>query len=122
MNEYELIEVSISVVAGGMTAVSIYLTVVSAFLIAAFMAGDRLTKGQAIITIGLFVSGAIFATYGTVEHFLTLENFQQRLVEIGGSTTKMSGAVTAIALGTLQTLGIMGSLKFLWDVRHPKKE
>ena len=118
MNEYELVEVSISVAAGGMTAVSIYLTVVSAFLIAAFMAGDRLTKGQAVITTGLFVSAAIFATYGTVEHFLTLANFQQRLAEMGGDTTTMSGAVTAIAVGTLETLGIIGSLKFLWDVRH----
>lgn len=118
MNEYELVEVSISAAAGGMTAVSIYLTVVSAFLIAAFMAGDRLTKGQVTITTGLFVSAAIFATYGTVEHFLTLANFQQRLADMGGGATTMSGAVTAIALGTIETLGIIGSLKFLWDVRH----
>jgi hypothetical protein len=63
MTEYELVE-SIGVYASNsLQALSLYLTMVSAYLIVAFMAGDKLARRQVITINTLFIIGALLFTY-----------------------------------------------------------
>jgi hypothetical protein len=120
MTEYELtdaINSSMSVYASTFT---LYLTVISAYLIAGFMAGDRLSKQQFIIisVLFFFASGlTVFALYGAGAR-ITYAADALRLAD--AENPIKFNAMFNYVLAAICTLGIIASFKFWWDIRHPK--
>ena len=103
-----------------MTAISIYLTIVSAYLVASFVAGSRLTSSQFAITGVLFISAASFFAYVSVGCILRQDFYASMLGQIQTNSTIYVSRYLALMMGVTQALGIVASLKFMWDVRHPK--
>ena len=58
MTEYELVDAANSTLSLFLSTILAYLTIVSAYLIAAFMSGDKLTRQQFIVISVLFVFAA----------------------------------------------------------------
>jgi hypothetical protein len=81
MTEAELVEAVNSSWSLVIDAMGSYMTIVSAYLIAAYLAGEKLTTSQAGIISALFVT-----------------------------------------MTSLCSVGILVSLKFMWDIRHSKTE
>lgn len=121
MTEAELWELLNAYNTAGMTALALYFTVVSSFLIVAYLAGSDLTKYQAIIISGLFVIFAGLFTYGTIGYFERALYFTTRMPAYTDSTFRMNPAMPPI-IGTVQCIGIITSLIFLWQVRRSKKK
>lgn len=116
---------------------TIFLTVVSAFLGAAYIVGAKLTKPQAIIGSAVFTAAALFNTQQVYSFF---KEFDGQLRTIGeqyiqmaevyekpewatyGISIQASAAESLheYALLGLMTLGIFASLYFMWSVRNPK--
>ena len=116
---------------------TIYLTVVSAFLGAAYIGGAKLTRPQAIIASAVFTFAGLFSAQQVYTFF---KEFDSQLRTIGEMYRHMAdvydkpgwlinseaviedseaGLHEYILLG-LMILGILASLYFMWSVRHPE--
>jgi hypothetical protein len=101
---------------------SLYLTVTSAYLIVAFMAGDRLTNSQAIIISTLYIFIAAITTYSMYAWLGRAFYFSNKLKETGVDMPFYSRDGLEFVLASVLLAGILACLKFMWDVRHPKTE
>ena len=98
------------------SAMGLYVTVTSGYLLVAYLAGKDLTRLQAVIISVLYVTFAIFNTIAVVTYFQNAFYF--------GHTYGAGRAPywPVYGLGVLFSLGILACLKFMWDVRRPKTE
>lgn len=117
MTEHEILDNMLASFGLGLTAVVLYLTVLSSFLIVAYFAGAKLTRAQATIVIGLFVLAAIFATWASVAFLAAARELQ--LLQATAPIYSRQLAPHHLIL-PVELIGILASLKFMWDVRHPK--
>ena len=120
MSELELVEAANSSWALVISAIGLYMTVTSAYLIVAFMAGVRLTTSQAGIISALYTamaSALLTALYAWVARSVY---YSEKLAAI---EPKASGSII-YEVPTVTTVmciaGVLASLKFMWDIRHPK--
>ena len=120
MTEFELVESIGIFISNSLSSISVYLTILSAYLVAAFIAGNRLTRSQVVVINTLFVTGALIFTYSTIGLLLRQSYFASKLVEIQTDTWLAGTAPMAQIIGIVQLGGIIACLKFMWDVRHPK--
>lgn len=106
--------VATEILAAAGSAMSLYLTVISGYLLVAYIAGKELTFLQTTIITVLFGFFAGLNTIATMSYMESAHYF--------GSTygAGRSPAWAAPAVGTVLFLGILAALKFMWDVRHPK--
>jgi hypothetical protein len=122
MTEAELLEATGLAANTALTGISLYMTIVSAYLITAFTAGSRLTRSQTfVISVGFVVGAGIFI-YVVIANALRQVYFTARLSEIQTDATFYFSDRTTILIGSVLVMGIIASLKFMWDVRHPKAE
>ena len=99
-----------------MTAMSLYVTAVSGYLLVAFFIGPKLTLVQTATFTILFLVFAGFMAYGAFGFF---ENAYEFGREYGrGYAQPWVGDLALITQGG----GIIASVYFMWQVRHPKTE
>jgi hypothetical protein len=121
VSEYELVESIGIYISNSIQSISIYLTVVSAYLVAAFIAGERLTRRQVVIVNCLFVAGAGIFTYTTIGLLFRQQHYVLELAQLQPKIVLPGRVPLAPIMGFVQLGGIGASLKFMWDVRHPKE-
>ena len=117
MTEGEMVESFISAYAMGIGALTLYTTILSGYLVTAYVAGLKMTRLQTLTVSVLFVTTALFASWGTIG-FL----YGGRILhELQSTVPLLTSRVAPFQIiGVIQVLGIFASLKFMWDVRHPK--
>ena len=103
-------------IGGAQNAMTLYLTATSGYLLVAYLAGKELTRSQVVIINCLYATFASFATLAAVSFFESAFHF--------GNTygIGMMHRWPAYSVGILFSLGILASLKFMWDVRYPVPE
>ncbi|QFU75127.1 hypothetical protein EY643_05390 [Halioglobus maricola] len=106
------------------TMMGLLISVISGYLVVAFVAGERMTRSQ-VVLVNIF--------YGFISGFLTwaLHEMSHRaaIIETAGYNLA-SGEVAkltarddiALLLVMAFSLTVVGSYKFMWDIRHPKTE
>lgn len=115
--EPELIEAGTSLLEAEMLGMSIYIFVVSGYLVVAYVAGKRLERFQLFTISVLFVTFSFFASIGTFGLIRGGVN------AVAGIDDGLGGVVHAIyvavpyAITSVQLLGIGLSLKFMLDQR-----
>ena len=122
MTEYELTDAINSTMSVYASSFTLYLTIISAYLIAGFVAGDRLNSQQFLIisVLFFFASGlTVFAMFGAGTRIAYAAD-ALRLADVENPIRFKSSFNYALA--TICTLGIMASFKFWWDIRHPKTD
>jgi hypothetical protein len=122
MTEYELTDLTATAATLVMTAISIYLTIVSAYLIAAFTTGTKLNRSQAFVISTLFVFGSSLFIYAAVVNLLKQIYIIERLVELQAAQPFYFSERSAVLIAIFLISGVIASLKFMWDIRHPKTE
>ena len=75
MSEAELWELVIACNDTGLTAIVLYLTTASSYLVAAFLVGTKLTEYQVTVVSGLFVVFAGLFTYFTIGYTIMGSKF-----------------------------------------------
>lgn len=98
------------------SAMSLYLTVVSGYLLVAYLIGKNLTFLQTTIITTLFLFFCTTNTISTVTLMQTAYYFGHTYGE--GRFPSWAAAVVGIILSG----GILAAIKFMWDVRHPKPD
>lgn len=122
MTEFELIEAVNSTMSINGSLVLGYSTVISAYLVAAFVAGEKLNWQQFAIVSILFVffSGSmVFALWGTGSRVAYLAE-ALRSIDPQHPIRYTYGFRNGVVVIT--GVGILASLKFMWDIRRSKIE
>ncbi|MFK8041751.1 hypothetical protein [Congregibacter sp.] len=121
MTATELVPHYWSAVENGLSVLTLYISVFSGFVIAAYVVGARLTSVQCVIATGAYIVFGGFTVWGTTVWFNAayvvakqLEDSRPELLPIDANPAYVSFV--------LLFAGILGGLKFMWDVRHSKSE
>lgn len=103
--------------ANTITAFGVYLSVTFAYLVTVWFVGPRLSAFQAIFVSVLFCFGAIGTMGGVV---LSLYQAAVYRNASGALVDPLGAAFWSQYMVVLLSLGVIGSLYFMWDVRHSK--
>ena len=131
MSEYELHDITTSYLqvvsaffGNYATHVGIYLTLIFGFCVVAFTAGQKLTKFQVILASLMFVTAAELQAVMMFTWIVRAFEVAVMLGSIAPDIPPQRAHVPAFQVVgvTLWQLGIIGSLLFMWSVRHPKSE
>jgi hypothetical protein len=121
MTEAELMEHYWSAQEMGISSFLAYISILSAYLVTAFVVGARLTRGQVFFVSFGFVMFQFFCIWGT-SLFWTMGYVAALTLFPTHPEIPMLPLNPAYPVAVLQIGGILGSIKFIWDVRHPKAE
>ena len=120
MTEYELVDNALTYYNSAMAAFAMYITVLSGYVIAAFVAGERLNRAQVSIVNALFVCITVFLTIGTVACYSRTSEYAIRLLEFDPNRAARFNEFVPMYIGVIQILGIVSCLYFMWSSRHTK--
>jgi hypothetical protein len=120
MTEYELFDLMLTAVDGGTAVIGIILTVVSGYLIVAWLVGGKLTTAQVMMVNLLFLCTAPMMVWGWLGRYLAALDLQNQLLVLAPQTTERINMYVIIGFPIILFILILGSLKFMWDIRHPK--
>jgi hypothetical protein len=102
----------------GISAVTLYISILSGYLIVFYVAGAKLSARQSIFITMLFVVFSAVPTWAVYEYF-------SAAMEAAGAMEKKIllnriDINPAVVLVPLMVAGIVGCLNFAWDARAPK--
>ena len=104
------------------TMLALYLSAVSGYLIVAYLIGNGLTTVQNTLISGLFVIFGLLSTTSCIAALTRAGFLLQFTDETYRSPYSHLIPVVPQFVGAILLIGMGGCLKFMWDVRHPKKE
>jgi hypothetical protein len=120
MTPYEMADLAQSNFSNSLAAVALYITLVFAYLAAAYFIGKDLTRSQVTILNALFLTFSVLNSFGVAAY----THLAVRLAIQSGSNNAASFFAprlwVAPMIGICCLLGITICLKFMWDLRHPK--
>ena len=117
MVDYELAEYAAAVMGNFLSAVAIYFSIITAYVVAAFSAGSRLTKLQLIIVNLSFTIAAGSIGSLSVLLFGRFYELAQRLQDSAGTVLVNYSYPMAV----LAAIMYLGSLVFMWSVRRESR-
>jgi hypothetical protein len=128
MTAAEWMELYTSSTANGLTAQATLLTLVSGYIVVAYLVGERLTTLQVSVTNLVYVGGSISTLSSNYVSVLEALNAKAQAVALEANMPSMitggDGSLNSFAatVALLNGLFILASLCFMWQVRHPKTE
>ena len=118
MSEYELADYVSSMMGNFLSVITIYFSIITAYVVAAFASGSKLTTTQLVIVNAVFVMAAGIIGSLTVVIFNRFYIFASQLQAINNSSVLVNFTVPlAVLLITL----FVSSLVFMWTVRRTNK-
>jgi hypothetical protein len=119
MTEYELLDLMASMEAHMGTLFTIYLTVLSAFLIVAYFVGRNLSFAQAWIASILMIFAAGGQTWALYVTHIRVEEYLARKTEFSPLTPYEQGfASNTYVWLMIMSCGVLASLYFMWSMRR----
>ncbi len=105
------------------THIAIFLTLVTAYLVVAYLVGTKLTRAQVSVATSIYLIAYIFESIIMMAIFRSVINGIQRYRErfTVYDPESIYSIVAAGYIGVaILTLILMASLWFMWSIRHPK--
>ena len=126
MTEYELGEMMHNQSGHMWQAGQMYFTLVSAYLITAYLVGQKLTRAQAGVITSLYLVWIASVIIGQIGAGATYVRLVNALSEIGSvaisQTAEIETPVSIYSFTFVQLASVIASLWFMWSVRHPRTE
>ena len=122
MTEAELIEAAMALSESAGNAVTLYLTTISAYLLVAYFVGASLDRLQTIIISVLFVVFALSFVAAIQTALGNMVSIGNELEEIRPDWIRYASKPFNSVLMVVDTCGVLVSLLFMWNIRHPKPE
>jgi len=118
MTEYEIADAAGTYFDLGIQALMSYFSIFTAYLITAYVVGSKLNSQQVLLIMGLFLVMQFFMIWGAWGFFAEARTYMEQVRPAPlGDDLKPQHIVLV-----LLSVGVIGGLKFMWDVRHPKGE
>ena len=123
VTEYEILDLVGGESAQSATQFTLYLSVLFAYLVTAYFVGDRLTRAQVFLLSGLYIFVNLAQAWGMILTMNRVGELMERKAEISPLTDWEAGYVGYGKLWAIaMVLGVLASLYFMWNVRHPRTE
>ncbi len=123
MTEYEILDLVGGESAQSATQFTLYLSVLFAYLITAYFVGDKLTRAQVFLLSGLYIFVNLAQAWGMVLTMNRVGELMEMKAEISPLTEWEEGYVGYGNLWAIaMVIGVLASLYFMWNVRHPNTE
>jgi hypothetical protein len=122
MTEAELVESISYQFESALTVLSLYVTVTSAYLVVVYLAGSKLTRSQIAIISTLYVFIAVVSTYCFWAWSIWGIHYGDVLRSLETGAPVFASRYIPGLFTFAMSSGILASLKFMWDIRHPKTE
>lgn len=122
MTEAELIEAAGNNWSNVISLLTLFISVMSGYLVVAYLVGKELKTEQVLLVnslYGAFISFCLFAV-----HQMSSAAVEDGLLAIELSTQRTVAPQKWIpfAFVAIMVPMILASFKFMWDIRHPKNE
>lgn len=120
MNEKDYAELITSYATQGGTFFAIWVSIVSGYLIVAYLAGARLNRSQVAILNVFYLFVSLLVIFGFYGSFTVQAYYVEQLRSIAPHSPQIMNQYVTWGIATASILGVLASLKFMWDIRHPK--
>jgi hypothetical protein len=115
MTEYEIADYTSSVMGNFLSALTIYFSIATTYVIAAFSAGKRLSSFQvAVVNVGFTIAAGIM---GMLSVLIFDRFFQLAIRNQGAAETDASLVDFTYPLALLVLIIYVGCLAFMWTIR-----
>jgi hypothetical protein len=120
MPEAEMIQAAQATWGNTISLVAILITLMSGYLVAAYLVGSQLSRPQVVIVNTLYLLLSTFLLISTYN--LSIRATEMAAIAIEMSDKRILTPQLWIPMGMISTFTfcLVASLKFMWDVRHPK--
>ena len=120
MTEYELTDSLTSIMSAAVDIFSAYLSLVAAYLVAVYLAGQRLGALQITTISTLFSVAASVLVWAMYSYFSRAIPIAGALEAINPEVNYGAQPLTKFTLVSVMILGILACLKFMLDIRRVK--
>ena len=120
MTEYEMAELLTGLVDGTIGSFLLDVSLLIAFLVATYLAANRMTRTQIVIVSALFSVAALLTAWATYSYMTRAVPLADQMEALNPGTRYGAQPWARDMLGILMILGVLASLKFRWDVRDHK--
>ena len=121
----ELVEASEAMAmwtANAIESFSVYLTVTFAYLTVAYLAGKKLSGFQVLVVSVLYISAAGISLLSCINQLLFYTAIANEIDSAITTSPLSSGNFWIYFVSPPLIVGVLVSLLFMWNVRHPKTE
>ena len=122
MDEAELLEISNMAWGNSIALVGLVITLISGYLIAAYIAGANMTRSQSVIINILYVGFASFLILSFLAFSLGATELDTIAYEMTTQRSNEPRAELAYAVGIFMSFCVLASLRFMWDIRQQQPE
>ena len=119
-----LLEVSFVTWGNVISLLALLITIISGYLVVAYIAGAKMTRAQVTLVNFLYVLMSAFLIWACREMALRAAVFEDTAYAMatGPVSELYARGDVAVAIISAFSLALLASFKFMWDVRHPKPE
>ena len=118
MTEYELIDVVATFNSNSQSWVATYFAGITAYLVAAYAVGNKLTRSQVVIVNACFIAFSALCGWAVVGALSRALDFATELLMISPEREfAINPAVVWVAAG-IMIAGVFIGPKFMWDIRR----
>ena len=124
MTEFELLELVNGAMDLMYESTTLYLSIVSGYLLVAYLVGSKLTRVQIFIISTLFIVGAGLQIWGLLTQQTAIVEYMAAKAEVSALNTYEQSVFDANAgslIASAMTLGVFAALYFMGHVRYSKK-
>ena len=122
MIEAELLEAGLSAYANSLAAFAVYVTMLSGYLVVAYLVANQMTRLQAVIVNILYslLSAVVAAAFFNFAQ----AGYENTQIAIEMSSQRVVGPMPMVAESALLVMVFcyLASLKFMWDARNQESE
>jgi len=122
MIEAELLEAGLSAYANSLAAFAVYVSMLSGYLVVAYLVANQMTRPQAIIVNILYslLSAVVAAAFFNFAQ----AGYENTRLALEMSTQRVVGPMPMVAESALVVMVFcyLASLKFMWDARNQQIE
>jgi hypothetical protein len=119
MSQYEVLDLAQSALSNSTASYAIFLSIVSGYLITAYLVGADLTRAQVRLLTTLFLIVTAVATWSMSGFLYWADQYSMMARGEGVARTIVSTQpFLPIVVATINILTVAGCLFFMWNIRH----
>ena len=122
MTEYQLSDLMNGMQSNVTQGIAIFLTIQSAYLIVAYTVGKNLTTYQVSFVNLCFIIFALMGIYSQLYNLDQIFEWGAQIYMIKGVEAPELGNASRWTFISIRAVLAIGSLLFMWQIRHPKPE
>ena len=120
MTEAELVDAWGLFLGNSQTALGLYLSVLTGYLIIAYLVGEKLTRTQVVIVTVLYVCANTIISLWFFAWWSRALEFAMEAKQLNPNRQVANSVGATWSITVMLFMAIVASLYFMWSIRHPK--